>query len=96
MQYTSLNRRIHVVVRGKEHVECRHWYWLRRLVGRRGFCRKCEAQFETIVRILRDTIDNDCLATMLSAGDVSAGQRLKGTYGGGRMTKRFLVNIEGS
>ena len=93
MQYASLNRHIHVVMRGKEHVECRHWYWVRRLFGRRGFCRKCKEGHERIARELLRRMEADFKATFLSEPEPKQTQT---TYGGGRMTKRFLVNIEGS
>ena len=86
---TIINLTRHVVMHGREHLECRHWYWLRRLVGRRGFCRKCQARFETIVRELSDKIDADYMAAMLpKPGTIK--------YGGGSMSKRLLANIEGS
>ena len=77
------------VMHGKEHIECRHWYWLRRLVGRRGFCRKCEAQVETIVRALRDKIDADCMAAMLPKPEPT-------TYPPKPPTHHWSLKIEGS
>ena len=59
MQYTSLEMHTHLVLGGSEIVECRHWYWLRRLVGRRGFCRKCKAGFEKITRALIAKMEAD-------------------------------------
>ena len=89
MPYTSFGMHAHFVMHGKEHLECRHWYWLRRLVGRRGFCRKCQVKFETIARELSDKIDADYMAAMLpKPGTIK--------YGGGSIAKRLLANIEGS
>ena len=50
----------------------------------------------TRCEISKNSTRTPCMASMLSAGDVLAFQRQKGTYGGGNMSKRFLTNIEGS
>ena len=95
MTHTLFEMRTRVITHGPEIIGCRH-NWVSRLFRRRGLCRKCQALMDSSVRMLADQIDADCMAAMLSAGDVPAGQRLKGTHGGGNMSKRFLSNIEGS
>ena len=43
-------------------IRCRHWYWVRRLFGRRGLCRKCEAVIERITREILCKMEDDFMA----------------------------------